>query len=317
MSDQRGEEATSSEGNAPGQSLPESIKIIRTLLDPAQRWTTIGQGMKTLLAAAAVSVVLVLPLMVGQIWAMGIRAAILQNGWSWLRAPLIGPGLLIGFTFIIYPIELVFWGLARGTKTGLRLVSRRFGDKIYKTLGAVLKAGFALAVAGAVVYQCGKEGYEDGLKQISHRIRDADQKTIAETQDATAKQQAALKKFSDTAQTLLKDMDKTALKVAEAKREITETMAIFDGQLEATQAAQTNLAKLAEQQRAIQSRAEELDRILQGKRPITQEDMDRSARDNLWQGLLMGILTSLIATFIYPRLGRLGTSFLRKKTSAE
>lgn len=312
MGDLEKEEKTAEE-KAADERFPESVRLIKSLLDSTQRRSLIWQFAKIMLGAAVVPVVLFLPHMIGGMLALGTGSWLRENTHILPRVLLIGPGLIIGLFAILYPLELVFWCLSLGFKKALVGFSPRYAGQISKAVKNAFGAALLLTIVGIAVYQCGSEGYQAGLQQVPNPVKEADQKTITETREAAARQQEAVKKFSETAQVLLGDLDRTALKVAEAKREIAETMLLFDRQIEAAQVAQANLSKLAEKQRAIQSRAEELDRILQGKRPITQEDMDRSARDNLWQGLVMGVLTSLFATFIYPRLGRLGALLGKKK----
>jgi len=189
--------------------------------------------------------------------------------------------------------------------------------QMIRSAGRLGKWLVVIGAIGGIMYSCGQDGYRSALKSGPPPVLAADQQTIAATRDAAAKQEQAIKQFSATAGTLLKDLDNTAAKVAETKREIAQTMVLFDRQLEATQAAQSNLSQLQEKQRQIQGRAEELDRILQGKRPITLEDLDRSGRESLhqgiWTGLLFGVLSSLVASFIYPRLGSLLIGMVRRK----
>jgi len=147
------------------------------------------------------------------------------------------------------------------------------------------------------------------MQHLLPPIRKADQKTIAETQEAAAKQQQAIKQFSTTAQALLTDLDKTALQVNDAKREISQTVELFDRQREAAQVAQANLSKLAEEQRDIQNRTEEMERLLQGQKTVTEGYMERSR--SLVQNLWSGVVPSLIASFIFAGLVYPGTLFIR------
>jgi hypothetical protein len=313
--DRQGEEPRGVGAAAPDKSAPEIVEVIRSLTDPDRRREFIKKTTWVLSAAAAFPLVFGLPGAVGQMLAIGVRAAIAQNAHDWIGALLFGPVIICTFPVAAYALQALVWSIVAGLRPVFRFALRHFSEETRKLISGAVKFAGVLVVVGGLVYSCGKDGYQAALKHASPSITDADQKTIAETQEAANKQGLALQKFSATADALLKDLDRTALKVEETKREITQTMVLFDRQLEATKVAQANLSTLAEQQREIQNRAKELELILNGKTPITQEYLDRSGRDSLWQGAIIGVLTSLVAAYLFLLPDHLRRFLSRRKRS--
>ena len=295
---------------------PEILRLVRSLADPSQRRTHIRGIVSFLLFCALVPILLLLPGLVGKMLAIGVGAALAEDVSMLGQALIIGPGIMCAIFGGAYLTQLLLWLVQRGL-TALFLALPDGARRMLRSAGRLGKWFVIVGAIGGIMYSCGQDGYRSALKSGPPPVLAADQQTIAATRDAAAKQVQAIKQFSATAGTLLKDLDNTAAKVAETKREIAQTMVLFDRQLEATQAAQSNLSQLQEKQRQIQGRAEELERILQGKRPITLEDMERSGRESLsqgiWTGLLFGVLSSLVATYLYPRLGSLLLGIVRWK----
>ena len=295
---------------------PEILRLVRSLADPSQRRAHIRGIVSFLLFCALVPILLLLPGLVGKMLAIGVSAALAEDLSMLGRALIIGPGIICLFFGGGYLLQLLLWLVGRGM-SALFLYLPDGARRMLRSAGRLGKWFVIVGAIGGIMYSCGQDGYRSALKSGPPPVLAADQQTIAATRDAAAKQEQAIKQFSATAGTLLRDLDNTAAKVAETKREIAQTMVLFDRQLEATQAAQSNLSQLQEKQRQIQSRAEELERILQGKRPITLEDMERSGRESLsqgiWTGLLFGVLSSLVATYLYPRLGSLLLGIVRRK----
>lgn len=292
------------------------ILLILALLDPAQRWPLMRRAARLLLVTSLLGFTMALPIWIGQMFAIGVRATVRQEIEAICMTLVAGPAFVSGLFATIWAFQGLFWLLS----LGCGCVFDRLPDTFRSHIVGVLRLGKGLApliLIGVTALYCGRKSYREALETEPSPMTAADQQTIAATRDAAAKQEQAIKQFSATAGTLLRDLDHTATKVAETKREIAQTMVLFDRQLEETRIAQNNLSQLQEKQRQIQSRAEELDRILQGKRPITLEDLDRSGRESLhqgiWTGLLFGVLSSLLASFIYPRLGSLLLGIVRWK----
>lgn len=263
---------------------PEILRLVRSLADPGQRRAHIQRIVWFLLVCALFPTFLLLPGLVGKMLAIGAGAALAEDVSMLGRALIIGPGFMCALFGVLSLTQLLLWLVWRGL-TALFHVLPNGARRMLRSAAPLGKWLVIVGVIGGIMYSCGQDGYRSALKSGPPPVLAADQQTIAATRDAAAKQEEALKRFSVTAGTLLRDLDQTAAKVAETKREIAQTMVLFDRQLEATQAAQSNLSQLQEKQRQIQDRADELERILQGKRPITLEDMDRSGRDSLWQGI--------------------------------
>ena len=295
---------------------PEIFRLVRSLADPEQRRSTVRRTVLVLLVCALVPFTLLLPAVIGKMLAIGVHSALDEDVATLGRALIVGPGFICVLFGALALLELAIWLFLVGGFTFFLMLPDGVQHAVSRA-GQWGKWFVIVAAIAGILYSCGQDGYRSALKSGPPPVLAADQQTIAATRDAAAKQEQAIKQFSATAGTLLKDLDNTAAKVAETKREIAQTMVLFDRQLEATQAAQSNLSQLQEKQRQIQGRAEELERILQGKRPITLEDMERSGRESLsqgiWTGLLFGVLSSLVATYLYPRLGSLLLGIVRRK----
>lgn len=311
MLEPKEEKASSPTTSTKERNEPELFGLIRKLLDPKGR-RELGKGfLQGILWWCAFVSAIAVPSSIGEMLAVGVSRTVARRGGDLLKLLVIGPGIVVLVVLVTGVLGVMVWC----AKAGIRALLNRLPESSRRTVTTVAWNVGLLVGCGGLAFTCAREAYRSALR-ADPPVTSADRKTIEETREAAQKQSEAIKKFSETADALLKDLDRTAGKVAETKQEITQTMALFEKQLQATQEAQSNLARLAERQRVIETREVEIERILNGKVPITREDLDQSGRTGLWQGFLSGIVTSLIATGILGGFGRLRATFRRRPEDA-
>jgi hypothetical protein len=225
-------------------------------------------------------------LALGQSYAIGLSAAWKIYGRWWILSPLFGPLLLGLFLLLISIVELV-------ESLHRRWMSFMFGSLIVIGLAAVLM--FA-----------GYQGAREDNPLLSSQP--ADLEAISES---VGEQSRILGGLSATGVKLLNQLKATESELETAKKQLTVTLANFDAQRHAAQQVTEELSQLGDRQKQIALQTEELERILGGQQPITRHDLQRANVQGLVSGVLIGFVTSLLASMAYNALRK------RKPPSAE
>ncbi len=225
-------------------------------------------------------------LALGQSYAIGLSVAWKIYGRWWIASPLLGPLLLGLFLLLILIIGLV-------ESLHQRWMSFIFGSLIVTGLG------IALVFAG---YQGARE--DNPLLSSQPADLEAISKSVGE-------QSRILGGLSASGVKLLNQLKATESELETAKKQLTVTLGNFDAQRRAAQQVTEELSQLGDRQKQIALQTEELERILGGQQPITRHDLQRANVQGLVSGVVIGFVTSLLASMAYNALRK------RKPLSAE
>jgi hypothetical protein len=221
-------------------------------------------------------------LAIGQILSIGFYPAWKLYKYYWLSAPVAGPVLVLAGTLPVITGEALW-----------NFVKRRFGPKVAGwTLGPVLV--LLLASGGVVGGFLGAR--EDNPNLNSQPVSsDALSKTLGE-------QNRTLNAMSQSGKSLLDQLNATEIELENAKKELTATLTNFDLQREAAEQVSHELKAIDARQKQLALQTEELQRILQGQEPITRHDLQRANWVGLGTGVVIGFLTSLLASVVFNAL---------------
>lgn len=236
----------------------------------------------------------------GQTLAIGFRPAYHKYGIWWFAAPLLGASVPITF----FTVALIFFaGLQRASEyfssllsTKARALLKRIGNWSFPFFLIAMLAGTLAGVPIFFAY--------DYAKNANEILTSADSNDVAALSQAISNQHDTLSKASQTSRNLLSDLDRTAAEIHATRELLAKTIANLDSQSNAVSSANSEVQRLADRQEQIQLRVQELERLLDGKAPITRGDLERSGRTGLIIGAIFGFLGSLAATVIFERFMR-------------
>jgi hypothetical protein len=227
---------------------------------------------------------------VGAAVAVGWPLAFHAYGGAWLKA-LFGSLIIgLGFGGVIVGGIFAFAGIEH---LWLALNSK---------LRFVLKTcGFALLVIG-ICYVVGGAAYNQTRKRfpLSGNGR-ADEKVV---QQSVAQQDQILSQASESANAAIAILDKNAIEISQLRADLVKTLATFEEQRRAAAGIVTTAHRLEDQKTDLDYRVEQLRAYLSGGEPITRSDFAASTRSGLWQGFLLGLITSVIGTYAYNWIER-------------
>ena len=251
-------------------------------------------GGKVLGVAALIGIVVGALVAAGQIAALGLYPALTTYRFWWLSSPFIGAATPIAF----YLVGLLFFV---GSERVEKAYVATFSEQARKVLG---RAGMVLLVAlfvGMIVGLPMLIGFQEARK--SNRVlADSELSTLPTTRDAIDEQVNAFQEFSASGKALVRSLD-------DMRATLSETLQTAESQLVASRQASANVSRLVERQHQIELRTAELERLLEGAKPITRQDLETSSRTGLLVGALLGFVASLAASAAYAAQGR----FLRKR----
>lgn len=231
---------------------------------------------------------------VGQSLALGFRPAWEIYGSWWLASPLIGA---------IVPIAIFFASLViySGTWYIERVIGARTNDSTRQFLGILLLACFLFAGAVGMPILV---GYQEALRN-NPILSESNLPTLDAVDKAVSKQSQVLEAFASSGRQLLDRLDGV-------RSDLSKTLLAADSQLRASEQTSSQISDLLKQQRQIELRTAELQRILGGAAPITKQDLETSSLSGLVMGTILGFVASLGASIVYGWFAR----FRRKRTSS-
>lgn len=224
----------------------------------------------------------------GQSWSIGFYPAWKIYKYWWIAAPVYGPA--VGFVL----------GLEVGLIHGIEWLFRRLGKAKYAkiSMGAFLALGIAVGILFAGYY-----GARQDNPMLSSQSANLDA-----LNKAVGDQNRVLGNLSDSAKTLLGQLNATETELENAKKQLSMTLTNFDAQREAAGHVSAELKGIDARQRQIVLQTEELERILEGQRPLTRQDLQRANWQGLIWGFILGFASSLLATIVY-------STFKKSKTA--
>jgi hypothetical protein len=117
-------------------------------------------------------------------------------------------------------------------------------------------------------------------------------------------QSQLLSNLSESGKALLSQLNATETELEKAKGQLSATLNNFDTQRQAAGRVTAELKRIDARQKQIALQTEELERILEGQQPITRKDLQRANWQGLISGLVIGFVTSLLASIAHNALRR-------------
>lgn len=125
-------------------------------------------------------------------------------------------------------------------------------------------------------------------------------------QTVVERQSSSLARATANTASLLRELDATEADVKTAKEQLRATLAAFEKQQQALNSSTATIKELDDRQTTLRVQIAAIEQALGGQQPITRGDFEQSGRMALVQGFFLGIVTSLLATYLYERGKRWG-----------
>jgi hypothetical protein len=220
---------------------------------------------------------------IGQSWSIGFHPAWKLYGNWWIASPLLIPALAALLTLAVLGENGIEWAISK-----LRRPYSRWMTAVVMIAGVT----FGLVQLGI------------NVARQDNPLLGSQPTNMNVLSDSVSEQKQVLGKVSDSGKALLAQLTATQLELDSAKKQLAETLANFDRQRTAAGQVSEELKKIEGRQQQIALKTSELERILEGHQPITLEDLRRSNNVSLVYGLIIGFITSLLATFAYNSFRR-------------
>jgi len=224
---------------------------------------------------------------------IGPRPALLLYGKAWLRAIWLSVEWSAGAVAGL----LVLLGILVGVNTLYERLRKRFSLLRNVDAQSLITIGgcvFVLAYIVIVTRSNARDEYRKVVPLASGRL--AASKMLQN-------QQTALAGLSHSAQELIGRLDATERQIQDAKSQLTRTLQSVAQQQRAVDESITSLEEISIRQAALRQQLSSLQQALGGGRPITVADLERSQRAAWIQGLIVGIIGSVIATYLVRGFG--------------
>lgn len=228
---------------------------------------------------AAMALVFVAIFAGGEIAALGFRVAVTLYGRYWLIWLAIGAALGASF----YVVGEALSALVR--------IRPKLRDELFYAF-----AGIALLY---MIVTLSQRAYRETLAEhpaLTQNVTATDIRSRLNAQGLT------LNKLSADAQALLSQLDKSESENARVREQLVQTIVAIDKQRSAVATTAVFAKSLSDQQTDNAKRLQELRHLLGGEQPITKHDLEQAQRSGFWQAFLGGVISSIVASFIYRRL---------------
>jgi hypothetical protein len=245
-------------------------------------WTDKMVALFGALFGTGFALLMIVPIAVGQALALGVSEAIHLYGVDWLTFLLqIGGGTSVAFL-----------GVAAIRKVSRRLPWRRVAIVAGKLLF------IALIVGGPswIFWQLARMAYEDERQRLEASPPPRNPDAAAK---ALRQQDVALKALSKDGQELLARLDATANETTALRHDLAATIAAVEQERKLVEQAYEQVLELSQRQYVIQNRTARIRDMLGGQEPISRADLSKAGRTALWQGFVIGILTSVLGSVIF------------------
>jgi hypothetical protein len=213
----------------------------------------------------------------GQSYAIGFYAAWKIYGLWWVVSPLFGPLLLLLMAVA-------------------GLVGEYLGELAQRKAKFII-GSIAVVVLGTVFLVGGYKGAREDNPLLSSQPAN-----LGAISKSVGEQSRILGGLSETGMKLLSQLNATEIELEAAKKQLSVTLGNFDAQRHAAQQVTEELRQLDDRQKQIALQTGELERILDGQRPITRHDLQLANMQGLISGLVVGFVTSLLGSISYNAL---------------
>lgn len=237
-----------------------------------------------LIIAGLAGIFVALIIAVGQTLSIGFHAAWEIYKYWWIASPLLGIAfLLVSFT-PVGVIEGIGWLIRRTVAPKYRTKVRTF-----VALGCIFGIIFAVGYFGA---------------RSDNPMLSSEPVNLGALTKTVGDQNRVLSELSESGKILLGQLNATEVELENAKKRLSTTLGNFDAQKQAAGQVAEELKRLDTRQKQIALQTEELERILEGQRPITRQDLQHANWQGLISGLILGFVTSFLASMAYNALGK-------------
>jgi hypothetical protein len=242
--------------------------VVRTLLVEKFFWVIVlvGMGLTAIVA-------------LGQCWSIGYHAAWKIYKYWWLASPLFGPAFLAA---TLVPVGLL---------TGVEWLIGRLGKPQYAKVGVgiILVSSIAIGLFWGSYY-----GTLQDNPMLSSQPANSDA-----LNKAVGDQNRVLSNLSESGKTLLGRLNATETELENAKKQLSATLLNFEAQRQAAGRVSEELKGLDARQTQIALQTEALERILDGQRPLTRQDLQRANWNGQIWGFFIGFAASLLASIAF------------------
>lgn len=222
----------------------------------------------------------------GQGYAIGFSLAWKIYGRWWALSPLLGPLFLLS----------VFVGGSALQYLDRYVVKCLKGSLQGKILGLVLVIVMGAVIGAAIVLG----GYEAARQD--NPLLTSQPANLEDISKSLGDQNRILGGLSESGAKLVGQLNATEVELQAAKKQLAVTLSNFDAQRRAAQQVTEELRQLDDRQKQIALETAELERILGGQQPITRHDLQRANFQGLISGILIGFVTSFLASIAYNAL---------------
>jgi len=228
--------------------------------------------------------------MYGHISALGFTAAASLYRTTWLLFLPIGlliglaAGLILG---LCLPIVEAYQGFARSHP--------RFPSRLPLVVAVV-----ALIVLGGRMLT--REATTVAVERYRF-LAGSDGQDQAAANQALARQREALSALSQNAGAVLDSLMTTDAQLHQAQADLKRNLASLEAQKHSLDSTKTTLDTLAARERVLRAQIVTIETALGGARLITREDFDRSQVTSGFIGAVIGVITSVIGSYLFS-LGR-------------
>jgi len=134
---------------------------------------------------------------------------------------------------------------------------------------------------------------------------------LSEVSDALASHKRTLGEYKNEIRSTLAAVDHTSNQISEMKKNLEHTLSQFEEQSAFVDAATKRIQDGMAQQAVVEQRISELEKILDGREPLTRQDVANSK----WEGFYIGFLSSLFASLMIYLFSESFRKKLNKQTS--
>jgi hypothetical protein len=276
--------------------LPTLSGLFDRITARMHRWPVTLQGAVFFGALGAVLVTLaILVAAIGQSVAIGPTAALHLFWRSYVRIALVVPLWCFGL------------GLLMG---GLIFVIEKIHEPGHPILVRAIPVVFSICFVSAVVgliawasYTTARDRYRD-LSVVAP--------TGASLDSALGKQQSLLESASSSAQSILRDLDVTEGEIAKAKAQLRATLLALEQQQSAMQSSTAAVKEIDDRQATLRLQIAAVQSALGGQEPITRADLERSNWYGQIQGFILGVVSSVVASYVVVYLNKAGLRWRRR-----
>ncbi len=271
-------------------------KYTKSLFFGPDRRRSIFLAVKVLSIAAGVGLTVGLLVALGQGIAIGyVSAWDLYYLW-WLYSPLIAIGGVVG----LFVGSLLIFGGGDYLFTKVGSIFSDSGKALFEKITMFIMISGIFGTLIVLPLYLGYQHASDENKLLSGRKNDLENLALIEKKVITQKDSLSL--LSKNAKQLVRELDSTEEIIKSTKDGLVKTLTDIADQIQSVDSAINETGKLISRQRQIQLRSRELERILDGRAPITKEDMKRSSNFSLLIGTLFGFFASLAASYVFNKI---------------